>query len=68
MSYKNEELINDFIDAFQQPLFEFLAVRDEEEIKIIQEKITERFSDGKYDLLYDINMIADDMNFLEETA
>jgi hypothetical protein len=68
MSYKNEELINDFIDAFQQPLFEFLAVRDEEEIKIIQEKITERFSDGKYDLLYDVNMIADDMNFLEETA
>lgn len=64
----NEELINDFIDAFQQPLIEFLATRDAEEIKIIQEKITERFDNGKYDLLYDINMIADDMNFVEETA
>ena len=64
----NEELINDFIDSFQQPLIEFLATRDAEEIKIIQEKITERFDSGKYDLLYDINMIADDMNFSEETA
>ena len=68
MSYKNEELISEFIDTFQQPLFEFLLGCDEEEIKIIQEKITERFSDGKYDLLHDIDMIADDMNFLEETA
>tara|TARA_B100000768_G_scaffold162246_1_gene162774 strand:- start:661 stop:828 length:168 start_codon:yes stop_codon:yes gene_type:complete len=51
----NDELVDDFIASFQMPLQEFCMGCDEEELQFLKENITERFTDGNYDLVHDIN-------------
>ena len=51
----NDELVDDFIASFQMLLQEFCMGCDEEELQFLKENITERFTDGKYDLVHDIN-------------
>jgi hypothetical protein len=53
-----DNLATDFIDSFQVPLFDFLIGMETTERLSLRDEISKRFNGtGKYDLLYDIDMI-----------
>jgi hypothetical protein len=58
-----DNLATDFIDSFQVPLMEFLMGMDETELPALRDEISKRFNvTGKYDLIYDIDMLIGQMD------
>ena len=57
-----DTLTTDFIDSFQVPLMEFLMGMDETKLPALRDEISKRFNvTGKYDLIYDIDMLIGQM-------
>lgn len=52
-----DQLVADFIDSFQVPLFEFLYDLEETELLALKDEISKLNGTGKYDLIYDIDMV-----------